>query len=384
MREAIITGYGIFTAFGFGAEALEFSVFAGRSAFTKVSRFNPAPYHAKYAAEYPCFPPPSQVNVLRRCVADALSMAGHDAAGASVLLGFHGDPSDSLRSWSAIATKEQTLNSAAMNGAVSHIPDILADEFGFDRPRLTFANACVSTTNAIAYGTQLINSGTADQVVCGGVHLVTESMFAAFDSGRTLATDGAVRPFSKGRKGLLHGDGAAILILESADHAWKRGATRFGSILGWGQASDARHPDQPHPDGRGLAAAARDALQRAGISPADIGYVNAHGTGTPLGDPAEASALREIFGERVATVPVSSTKSTTGHMLEATGAVEAVITLVALIHGLLPPTAGYLQADPECPIDCIPNASRYARVRHALSLNATLDGANAALVLGIP
>ena len=384
MREAIITGYGVFTAFGFGAESLEFSVFAGRPVFAKVSRFNPSPYHAKYAAEYPCFPAPSQVNVLRRCVADALSMAGHDAAGAPVLLGTNGDHSNNLRFWRTAAKEEQYSDPNAANSVAGRIPEMIAEEFGFGHPRLTFVNACVATTNAIAYGTQLINSGRADQVVCGGVHLVTEDLFAAFDSGRALTTDGAVRPFSKGRKGFLLGDGAAILVLESADHARERGATRFGSVLGWGLATDARHPDQPHPQGRGLAAAARGALQRAGVSPADIGYVNAHGTGTPLNDPAEASALREIFGERAATVPVSSTKSTTGHMLEATGAVEAVITLVALIHGLLPPTAGYREADPECPVDCIPNAARYACVRHALSLNATCGGANAALVLGVP
>ncbi|MBK3577714.1 hypothetical protein JHN63_28725 [Streptomyces sp. MBT65] len=150
MREAIITGYGVFTAFGFGAEALEFRVFAGRSTFAKVGRFNPAPYHAKYAAEYPCFPTPSQDNVLRRCVVDALSMAGHDAAGTAVLLGINDDPSNSL----------QTPKSADVNNATGRLPDILADEFGFGRPRLTFSDACVSTTNAIAYGTLLINSGT--------------------------------------------------------------------------------------------------------------------------------------------------------------------------------------------------------------------------------
>ncbi|MER5214840.1 beta-ketoacyl synthase N-terminal-like domain-containing protein [Streptomyces sp. NPDC002838] len=317
-------------------------------------------------------------------MADALSKAGHDAAGAPVLLGTNGDHSGNMRFWRANAGGEQVPDSAVVNSLAGRLPDVIAEEFHFGRPRLAFVNACVAAANAIAYGAQLVSSGRADQVVCGGAHVVTEDLFAKFDSGQALATDGAVRPFSKGRKGLLHGDGAAILLLESADHARKRGATRLGSVLGWGLAADAHHPVQPHPQGRGLAAAARAALRCANVSPADIGYVNAHGTGTPRNDPAEAWALREVFGERAATVPVSSTKSTTGHMLEATGAVEAVITLVALADGLLPPTAGFLEADPECPIDCIPHTARHTQARHALSLNAAFGGANAALVLGAP
>jgi 3-oxoacyl-[acyl-carrier-protein] synthase II len=181
--------------------------------------------------------------------------------------------------------------------------------------------------------------------------------------------------------GLLQGDGVAVLVLESVRHAQERGADILGKVAGWGMAADAHHVIQPHPRGEGMAAAAGAAIRRAGIAPEQIGYVNAHGTGTPLNDVAETAALHRIFGEHAPRVPVSSTKSGTGHMLEATGAVEAVITLLALREGLLPPTLGYQEPDPDCDLDYVPNAARPADITHALSLNAAFGGVNAALVL---
>jgi 3-oxoacyl-[acyl-carrier-protein] synthase II len=384
VREVVVTGYGVFTAFGFGVQALRDGVFAGRPAFAKVGRFDPSPYHAQYAAEYPDEPTLSQLDALRRCVRDALTMADHSGAGAPVLLGTNGDHSANLDFWKADLDGKKSQDSGVVDSLPGRLPEVLAEEFDLGYPRLAFVNACVAATNAIAYGAQLIKNGMADSVVCGGAYLVTEDIFGKFDSGQAFAVDGAVRPFSKGRSGLLHGDGAAVLVLESAEHAGARGAEPVGRILGWGLAADAHHPVQPHPTGRGLAAAARAALRRADLDATDIGYVNAHGTGTPRNDPAETSALRQVFGEQLASVPVSSTKSTTGHMLEATGAVEAVITLVALSDGLLPPTAGFLEPDPECALDCIPQVARPVAVSRALSLNAAFGGANAALVLGAP
>ncbi|MDX3638425.1 beta-ketoacyl-[acyl-carrier-protein] synthase family protein [Streptomyces sp. MB09-02B] len=384
MHNVVVTGYGVFTAFGFGAEVLRNGVFAGRPSFAEVSRFDTSRYHAKHAAEYPGEPAPSQMDVLRRCLVDALSMARHDGTDIPVLLGTNGDHSANLDFWKSVADGERPRDSGIVDGLPGRLPELLAREFGLGYPRMAFVNACIAGTNAVAYGAELISSGRADSVLCGGSFLVTEDIFAKFDSGEALAIDGAVRPFSKGRQGLLHGDGAAVLLLESRGHARRRGAEALGRVLGWGLAADGHHPIQPHPQGRGLAAAARAALRRAGMDARDIGYVNAHGTGTPRNDPAEAAALRQVFGERADSVPVSSTKSSTGHMLEATGAVEAVITLLALSDGLLPPTCGFLEADPECVVDCIPHTARDTNVSHALSLNAAFGGANAALVLGAP
>ncbi|MFE7275838.1 beta-ketoacyl-[acyl-carrier-protein] synthase family protein [Streptomyces sp. NPDC057623] len=383
MHEVVVTGYGVFTAFGFGAQALREGVFSGEPAFAKVNRFDPSRYRAQYAAEYPQ-EELSQLTVLRECVKEALSRADQDGADAPVLLGTSGDHASNIDFWAAHATGNQPEEAGVMYSLPAVLPEVIGDEFRLGRPRLAFVNACVAATNAIAYGAHLISTGKARSVVCGGAYVVNEDVFAKFDSGQALTIEPLVRPFSLGRKGLLHGDGAAILVLESAEHARRRNAVSYGSVLGWGLAADAHHPVQPHPQGRGLAAAAQAALRRAGVAADDIGYVNAHGTGTPRNDPAESLALRQVFGDRAGTVPVSSTKSTTGHMLEATGAVEAVITLLALADGLLPPTAGFLEADPECRIDCVPGTARPARVSRALSLNAAFGGANAALVLGAP
>ena len=383
MHQVVVTGYGVFTAFGFGVRALREGVFSGEPAFTRVSRFDPSGYRARYAAEYQD-KALSQMAVLRECMKEALSSSGQDGARAPVLLGTDGDHASNIDFWAVHGTGKQPAGAGVAHSFAGLLPEILGEEFRLGRPRLAFVNACVAATNAIAYGAHLISTGKAHSVLCGGAYVVNEDLFAKFDSGQALTPEALMRPFSVGRKGLLHGDGAAVLVLESGEHARRRNAVSYGSVLGWGLAADAYHPVQPHPQGRGLAAAAQTALRRAGVVAEDIGYVNAHGTGTPRNDPAESLALRQVFGDRARTVPVSSTKSTTGHMLEATGAVEAVITLLALAEGLLPPTAGFLEADPECLVDCIPHTARPSQVSRALSLNAAFGGANAALVLGAP
>jgi 3-oxoacyl-[acyl-carrier-protein] synthase II len=194
-----------------------------------------------------------------------------------------------------------------------------------------------------------------------------------------------VRPFSADRSGLLLGDGAAAVVLESASAARRRGARPLATIAGWGAASDAFHVSRPHPGGAGLAAAAQRALRRAGDPDGlRVDYVNAHGTATRFNDPAETRGLHEVFGARADQVPVSSTKSTTGHLLEAAGIVEFVITLLALTDGVLPPTANFTVADSECDLDYVPNTARDADVRRAMSVNAAFGGVNTALVLERP
>ncbi|MFD7617936.1 beta-ketoacyl-[acyl-carrier-protein] synthase family protein [Streptomyces sp. NPDC059802] len=383
MHEVVVTGYGAFTAFGLGVQTLKEKIFSGEPAFAKVNRFDSSRYRAQYAAEHPGAAL-SQLTVLRECVREALSKADQDGARAPVLLGTGGDHAASIEFWGEHAAGNQPGGAELIHSLPGLLPEAIGEEFHLGRPRLAFVNACVASTNAIAHGAHLISTGKAQSVVCGGSFVVNEDAFAKFDSGQALTTEAQVRPFSLGRKGLLHGDGAAVLVLESAEHARRRNAVSYGSVLGWGLAAEAHHPVQPHPQGRGLAAAAQAALRRAGVTPEEIGYVNAHGTGTPRNDPAESLALRHVFGDRAHTVPVSSTKGATGHMLEATGAVEAVITLLALEEGRLPPTAGFLEADPECLVDCIPHTARPLKVSRALSLNAAFGGANAALVLGAP
>ncbi|WP_405926487.1 beta-ketoacyl-[acyl-carrier-protein] synthase family protein [Streptomyces sp. NBC_00035] len=391
--EVAITGYGVLTAFGFGAEALREGVFAGRPGFVPVTRFDTAPFHAKRAATYEGHGPeipgvpvkpgytPTQAEVLHACTAEALRMAGTEATGAPVLLGTNGDHSASRSFWTDMAAGRDPGDRRTLDSMPARLPHGIGEAFGLDGPRLAFVNACVASTNAIAHGAALIRRGAADTVVCGGAYLVTEDVFAKFDSGKALSREGVVRPFAAGRAGLLQGDGAAVLVLESAERARARGAEVLAEVAGWGMAADAYHVIKPHPRGEGLARAARAALRSAGLAPERIGYVNAHGTGTPLNDVAETAALHGIFGAHAPDVPVSSTKGSTGHMLEATGAVEAVITLLALRDGILPPTVGYQEPDPGCDLDYVPGEARRAAVTHALSLNAAFGGVNAALVL---
>ncbi|TDB81875.1 beta-ketoacyl synthase [Micromonospora sp. KC721] len=387
--EVVVSGYGVFTAFGFGEPAIRKGVFAGVPAFAGVTRFDASRYRVRVAAEYRDGPGavPRQRQVLLRCARAALDMAGL-AGGfdAAVLIGTQGDYTTINEFWRghhdpARPGAEPVPRPDLGHSAPAAHADAIADAFGIRGRRMAFVNGCVASANAIIHGYRLIAAGHAEVAVCGGAYVVDEEFFAKFDSGRAFATDGRLRAFSADRSGLLLGDGAAVLVLEAARSARARSAPSLARVAGWGMASDAYHVCRPDPGGHGLAAAVGQALRRAGVRGEDVGYVNAHGTGTALNDSAETRALRAAFGSRAHRVPVSSTKTTTGHTLEAAGAVEAVITMLALRHGELPPTAGYSRPDPACDLDYVPNRARPADPRYALSVNSAFGGLNTALVL---
>ncbi|MGW2047261.1 beta-ketoacyl-[acyl-carrier-protein] synthase family protein [Streptomyces sp. NPDC001858] len=388
--EVTVTGFGVRTAFGTGAEALRRGVFAGVHSFAPTTRFDTGPYRTPMAAAAPDGPEAVEDWALRHaldlCGGQALDMAGlRPGAEAAVLLGIAGDHTAVTRYWRARAGSPTGTKTPLSDAVPARLTEALADGLGLTGPRLTFTNACVASAAAIVHACRLISSGRTDVAVCAGGYLVEEETFGKFDSGRALSRDGRVRPFSADRSGLLLGDGVAVVVLESAEHARRRGARPLASVVGWGAATDAHHIAQPHPQGAGLARAARQATRLAGDPDgAALGYVNAHGTGTKYNDGAETRGLRAAFPEHAESIPVSSTKSTTGHLLEAAGAVEFVITLLALTDGVLPPTAGYTAADPECDLDYVPNRPRQADLRRALTVNAAFGGANTALVLERP
>jgi len=383
--DVVITGYGVFTAFGYGADALRGGVFAGKHRFGPITRFDTTGFRGNIAGTHPDDPDVGELRqypVLRRCAEAALAMAGlSEAPRAPVLVGTQGDHTVLSRWWRATVADEAP--GPALPGLAAELPHQLAEDLGLGRPRLAFQNACVASADAMITGCRLIHSGKADVVVCGGAYVVDQEFFAKFDSGRACARDGRVRPFDRARSGLLLGDGAGVVVLESARHAAARGATPLVSITGWGLAADAYHVVRPHPEGEGLARAISMALRRAGLAPEAIGYVNAHGTGTPANDPAETAALRRALGAHATTVPISSTKGSTGHMLEASGVVELIITLLALREGTLPPTVGLVEPDPRCDLDYIPGAARTANPRRALTVNAGFGGLNSALVVEV-
>ncbi|WP_320064122.1 beta-ketoacyl-[acyl-carrier-protein] synthase family protein [Micromonospora sp. RTGN7] len=356
---AQITGVHAISALGRGAEAQLAGVLAGTPAFRPVGRFDTAARRVAVAATLP------ETGALADELADAVDVAcaaarldPGDRAGAPLLLAAHG------------------------GAGVPALARELARRCGLAGAFRVYTSACVSASTAVADAAALIGRGDVDRIVVAAGYLVEPDQYALFDAGRALATDGAVRPFSAGRRGLLLGDGVAAVVLESAEAARRRDAPRLASVLGWGRAGDGHHPCQPDPQGRGLARAVGAALRRAGIAPEEIGYVNANATGTGFSDAAEAAALRLAWGEHAGRVPVSSTKALHGHALEASGLLELVVTVLAVRHGKLPVNAGWLGPDEACPLDVILDAPRRAATGYALSLNSAFGGANTALLVG--
>ncbi len=259
------------------------------------------------------------------------------------------------------------------NAGASHI----AMEFGVTGPTFTVASACSSSNHAIGQALWMVREGHADVALAGG----SEAPFSfgslkAWEALRVIAPD-TCRPFSRDRKGMILGEGGAMLVLEPLDAARARGARIYAELAGSGQSADARHVTQP--DVSGPARAMRAALEDGGITPESVGYINAHGTGTLVNDPTEARAIRAVFGAGAAAIAVSSTKSLHGHALGAAGALEAVATVLALHHGVLPPTANFTAPDPECDLDVVPNHARQCRVEAALSNSFAFGGLNAVL-----
>jgi nodulation protein E len=264
-----------------------------------------------------------------------------------------------------------TIPKTMANAGASHI----AMDLGMSGPTYTVSTACSSANHAIGQAFRLVRDGEADLAMTGGSEaMFTIGMLKAWEAMRVIAPD-TCRPFSKDRRGMILGEGGAMMLLEPMDAAKARGAKIFAEICGFGMTADAHHLTQPAV--HGPARAMRGALREAGLAPEAIGYINAHGTGTPGNDPVESSAIREVFGAHADKIGVSSTKSMHGHALGAAGALEAIATILALYHGILPPTANFNERDPECDLDYIPNQPRALRVEAALSNSFAFGGLNA-------
>jgi 3-oxoacyl-[acyl-carrier-protein] synthase II len=306
------------------------------------------------------------------------------AAGMPVLVGTKGDFTGITRFWRDGDGPDRATDAAITHSVPAAVPHEIAAALGLGHPRLAFTNACIASANAVVYAARLVQTGAADAVLCGGAYLVDEEVYAKFEVIRAFAHDGMVRPFSRQRSGLLLGDGVAALVVEDAARARARKAEPLARVAGWGMSEDAYHVVRPDPDGAGMALALTRALRSAGRGPGEVDYVNAHGTGTTVNDIAETRAIRQAFGPHADHVPVSSTKGTTGHQLEAAAAVQVVIALLALRRGLIPPTAGYVDPDPRCDLDYVPNTSRQATLRRVVTMSAGFGGVNAALLLERP
>lgn len=308
-------------------------------------------------------------------------------------------------------TQRRALAAAASNGAVTYadllraagsgdfarwhrrflfgsLAENLADRFGTKGSPIGTSTACASGGTAIQLGLEAIRRGEAEAALCVGTDasvtvesLVRFSLLSAL-STRNDPPSSAARPFSKDRDGFVMAEGAGALVLESLAHARARGATILGVIEGCGEAADGFHRTRSSPDGKPIIACMQRALADAGLEPEAIGYINAHGTGTPENDKMEWTGVSAVFGERAGSLPISSNKSMIGHTLSAAGTLEAIFTVLALRHGKLPPTINYEIPDPALPVDCVPNVARDVAVTHAISNSFGFGGQNVCLAIG--
>jgi 3-oxoacyl-[acyl-carrier-protein] synthase II len=405
---AAVTGLGLFTPLGRGADEVLAALLAGRSGLVRPPADHPA---AGYLAEAGIAPavdgrevlPPTETRCVDRFVLMALAAAEDAIADAKLMVGQNADPhrvavvvgtgGGGLETYEAQARRRQERGRPAVSpyllpGMLSNMAAArIAIKYGIRGYSSAPVTACAAGAQAVAEALRLIRADEADVVVCGGTDAsLHPTVAAAFANSRALASgweeaEHASRPFDRRRNGFVLGEGAGVLVVERAEHAAARGAAGYAELLGWGASTDAHHPTMPRPDGAGAADAMRAALRSAGLAPDEIDYVNAHGTGTKLGDRAEAAALRAVFGDHGPAV--SSTKGATGHLLGAAGAVEAALGVLALAGGVLPPTANLDEVDPECELDHV-RATRRGPVGAVLSNSFAFGGHNLSLVFGPP
>jgi 3-oxoacyl-[acyl-carrier-protein] synthase II len=396
-QRVVVTGAGIITALGPGWRANAEGFRAGRQAFRRVTLFDVSRQRAKIAAEIdlPSELPPTQLsaNTLRR-LDRATRMLLHAAHEAWTQAGW--EPSENLPVVLGTTSGEMSLGEKYLQQALAS-PLVkkrqptrvvhyqvqqqgldLCGAFGFQGPLTTISNACASGANAIGHAWEMLRHGSAEKVLTGGYDALCELTFAGFDSLQALSPT-ACRPFDAQRDGLTLGEGAAILTLETLPHAKQRGAEILGEIIGYGAATDTYHLTQPHPEGNAALAAMTAACISARISPAQIDYVNAHGTATPHNDATEAAAINRWAGEGANTLRVSSTKAASGHLLGAAGAIEAVVCLMTLRGQWLPPQTSIHLPDPACHFQIVPEPVD-AKIETALSNSFGFGGANATLI----
>ncbi|MBO6849883.1 MAG: beta-ketoacyl-ACP synthase II [Marinobacter sp.] len=269
---------------------------------------------------------------------------------------------------------------------INMISGNVAIRFGYRGPNIAITTACTTGTHNIGYAARTIAYGDADVMLAGGSEMATtRTGIAAFSAARALSTrndepEKASRPWDSGRDGFVLSDGAGVMVLEDLEHARRRGATIYGEVIGFGMSDDAHHITAPPESGEGAARSMKNAIRDAGIQPADIGYINAHGTSTQVGDVAEVAAVKEVFSEHAFKLAMSSTKSMTGHLLGAAGAVEAIFSVLAIRDGVLPPTINLDNPDEGCDLDFVASGAREADIRVALSNSFGFGGTNGTLI----
>jgi 3-oxoacyl-[acyl-carrier-protein] synthase II len=407
MRRVVITGLGALTPVGNDARSTWRAAVAGESGIDFIRSFDASAYPVRVAAEVKDFDPtsvasPKEARKLDRNVLLALA-AAKEAIGDAGFDGAYQADRVGIVFGSAIGgflgiMEQHELLIERGPGRVSpnFLQNILVDSasgqlaisLGFRGPNFAIVSACATGSHAVGEGAELVRRGDADAVLAGGTEACMHPLIlAGFCAMRGLAVEDehpprASRPFDATRAGFVMGEGACVLVLEELEAARRRGAPVYAEVLSYGASNDAYHMAAPDPDSVGVAEMMRAALDRAGVRPEQVGYINAHGTSTPLGDAAETRAVKDVFGDHAYRLAISSTKSVMGHCFGAAGAIEAMMCALALRDGVLPPTINYAEPDPECDLDCVPNEAREVRIEVALSNAMGLGGHNGCVLLG--
>jgi len=406
MVRVVVTGLGAVAPNGIGVETFWRSIIHGVSGIGPITRFDASKHDTRIAGEVKGFDPlqwvekkeARKMDLFIHYAVAAAQMAYDDSGlkvtddngeriGVFVGTGMGGIP--------ALEESHKLLLERGP-GRVSafFIPSIITNlasgqismRFGMKGPNSCVSTACATGNHAIGDSFRIIQRGEADVMLAGGSEaVITPLTIGGFCSMKALSTRNdeptrASRPFDKDRDGFVMGEGSGLMVLEELEHARRRTAKIYAEIVGYGMSADAYHITQPAPEGEGAVRSMRLALKDAKLTPSQVDYINAHGPSTPVGDVMETLAIKTVFGEHARSVAVSSTKSMTGHLLGAAGGVESVITVLTLVHRILPPTVNYETPDPECDLDYVPNTARRAEVRYALTNSFGFGGTNASLL----
>jgi 3-oxoacyl-[acyl-carrier-protein] synthase II len=406
MRRVAVTGLGAVTPLGHDARSTWEAAVAGRSGVAFIESFDASEFPVRIASEVKGFETasvvgPKEARRLERNVVLAVAAAREawsdagiddfDPARAGILVG------SAIGGVTGVLAQQDVLSERGHTRVSPwFLPNVLVDsasgqiaiDLGLRGPNYAPVSACATGSHAVGEGAELIRRGDADLVLAGGTESCMHPVIlAGFCAMRGLVAEEedptrASRPFDATRAGFVMGEGACVLLLEDLERARTRGARVYAEILGYGGSNDAHHMAQPDPESVGVEEMMRAALDRAGVVPERVGYINAHGTSTPQGDLAETKAIKAVFGPHAYDLAVSSTKSVLGHMFGAAGAVEAMMCVLALYEGVLPPTINYRNPDPECDLDYVPNDARRVEVDVALSNAMGLGGHNACVLVG--
>lgn len=407
-RRVVITGLGTYNPLGNDPDTTWNMAVAGKSGIGPITSFDARDLRTQFAGELKSFDPVSIFGNKRARRMDRVSQMALAAADQALVDAAFTDKGIDLEMVGVVlgvglgnlASTVEGINTFNERGArwVSpfFMPMMLADSpaamisitHGLRGPNMAVVTACAAGTNAIGEAAKMIQRGAAELMLAGGSEApILPVAISGFNATGAISTNnedpvGASRPFDAERDGFVVGEGAAILVLEEMEHALERNVRIYGEVLGYGTSADAYHMSAPDKNGAGAVRAIQSALGDAGISPADVDYINAHGTSTKLNDKSETAAIKKVFGELAYHIPISSTKSAHGHLLGAAGALEALISIKALNASMIPPTINYANPDPECDLDYVPNRYRESSIDIILSNSFGFGGHNAAIIIG--